>query len=120
MTKGRRVAAWLLLAAALGLSILGQLYFFPTQGVRVGWPRVPRDGRPLFRAGLALDQAGETAYNLSPAPAFGRLAASANGPRSTPRPGRVLFPPGHLSMQDRTLSERTHDAVLFWGLGVVC
>jgi len=28
MTKGRRVAAWLLLAAALGLAIVGQFYFF--------------------------------------------------------------------------------------------
>lgn len=28
MTKGRRTAAWLLLAAALGLAILGQFYFY--------------------------------------------------------------------------------------------
>ena len=35
MTNGRRVAAWLLLAAALGLTILGQIYYYHRRAY--GW-----------------------------------------------------------------------------------
>jgi 4-amino-4-deoxy-L-arabinose transferase-like glycosyltransferase len=120
VTRGRRVAAWLLLAAALGLAILGQIYFF--QRREYGWdglvfhviaalcfvlawhltkPTKPRTtSRPPLRLGAWLRARTVPAALLTLGAFFSLLAV--------------------FLMQNRTLSQSTHDAVLFWGLGVAC
>jgi 4-amino-4-deoxy-L-arabinose transferase-like glycosyltransferase len=114
------VAAWLLLAAALGLVLLGQFYFFRRR--EYGWD------------GLVFHLLAALFFVLS-----WRLTRQAK-PHAEPRPRlqwgswlRVRAVPaallllGALSsllavflMQDRILSDSTHDAALAWGLGMAC
>lgn len=114
------MAAWLLLAAALGLAILGQIYFF--QHREYGWD------------GLVFHMMAALCFVLA-----WRLTKPAK-PRTTSRPPLRLdvwlrartIPAALLAlgaffsllavflMQDRTLSQSTGDAVLVWGLGLAC
>jgi 4-amino-4-deoxy-L-arabinose transferase-like glycosyltransferase len=120
VTKGRRVAAWLLLAAALGLAILGQIYFFRRR--EYAW-----DGL-VFHVMAAL--CFVLAWHLTKPP---KPRASSRPPlrlgawlRAQTIPAALLALGAFFSllaiflMQGRTLSQSTHDAVLFWGLGVAC
>ena len=114
------MAAWLLLAAALCLAILGQIYFF--QRREYGWD------------GLVFHVMAALCFLLA-----WRLSKPAK-PRATPRPPLQLgawlrartMPAALLAlgaffallavflMQDRSLSQSTHDAVLVWVLAVTC
>ena len=112
------MAAWLLLAAALCLVILGQIYFF--QRREYGWD------------GLVFHLVAALCFLLA-----WRLSRPAK-PRTTKRPvlqlgawlraqtitaallalGALLSLLAVFLMQDRTLSQSTHDAVLVWALAV--
>jgi 4-amino-4-deoxy-L-arabinose transferase-like glycosyltransferase len=114
------VAAWLLLAAALCLVILGQIYFY--QRREYGWdglvfhltaticfllawrlskPAKPRPAkRPSLQLGSWLRARTITAALLALGAFFSLLAV--------------------FLMQDRSLTQSTHDAVLIWALAVAC
>jgi len=114
------VAAWLLLAAALCLVLLGQIYFY--QRREYGWdglvfhllaalcfllawrlsrPPKPRTAeRPAFELGTWLRSRSITAALLALGALFSLLAV--------------------FLMQDRPLSQSTYDAVLVWTLALIC
>jgi hypothetical protein len=120
VTKGRRLAAWLLLAAALCLVVLGQIYFY--QRREYGWDglvfhlmaaicfllawrlsrptKAPRAKRPALQLGAWLRARTITAALLALGAFFSLLAT--------------------FLMQDRPLSQSTYDAVLVWALAVAC
>lgn len=120
MTKGRRWAAGLLLAAALGLASLGQHYFFHRREYlwdglafhvlavlcfALAWHLVtaqPRAARPARRWSLGLDAWLRT----HPLPAV--LVAL----------GLLFSGLATLLVRDRTLGQSTADAVALWLLGV--
>ncbi len=118
MTKGRRVAASLLLLAAFGLAILGQVYFFRRREYLwdglvlhvlavmcflVAW-RLSRPGKPHLPSH--------------------RLARLGTWLRAWPVPAALLALGAFLSLlasllsQDRSFDQPTGDVVLLWGLGV--
>ncbi len=121
MTEGRRVAAWLLLAAALCLTILGQIYFF--QRREYGW-----DGL-VFHLAAALCFVLALRLSRAPAP---RAAALTTPPRwgawlrKRAVPAALLTLGAFFSllavlmMQDRTLGQDSRVAVLVWSLAVAC
>jgi 4-amino-4-deoxy-L-arabinose transferase-like glycosyltransferase len=120
VTKGRRVAAWLLLAAALCLTILGQIYFY--QRREYGW-----DGL-LFHLAAALcfvlawrlSQAAPPPVTPRPPPHWGAWLRARTIPAALLTLGALCSLLAVFMMQDRTLKQDTHDAVLVWGLGVAC
>ncbi len=120
MTKRRRVAAWLLLAAALCLTIVGQIYFYRRReygwdglvfhlaaalsfvlALRLTRPSTPRTAPPSpLRMGVWVRKRAVPVALLCLGACFSLLAV--------------------FMMQGRTLEQDTHDAVLVWGLGVIC
>jgi 4-amino-4-deoxy-L-arabinose transferase-like glycosyltransferase len=118
MTKGRRVLAWLLLAAALGLGALGQHYFFHRPEYR--WDGLVFHG--LAAACFLL------AWRLSrwqePHPAPHRPGTLRVWLRERPVPaallaaGLALSTVATLLSYGRTVDQATGDAVLLWLLGL--
>jgi 4-amino-4-deoxy-L-arabinose transferase-like glycosyltransferase len=119
VTKGRRVAAWLLLAAALGLAILGQWYF--------SWRREYVWDGVVFHLLAAI--CFLLAWHLSQARAS-RTRSSRPSQlgawfRARPLPpvllavGVLLSLVASLLARDRPPGQSSYDVVLFWGLGVL-
>ncbi len=114
------MAAWLLLAAALVLAMLGQLYFF--QRREYGWDglvfhliaalcfviawRLTRPVKPPATPPSSLDFGAWLRAQAIPATLLALGAAFS------------LF--AIFTMQDRGLGDSTHDVVLLWGLGIAC
>jgi 4-amino-4-deoxy-L-arabinose transferase-like glycosyltransferase len=118
VTKGRRVAAWLLLAAALGLAILGQFYFFRRQ--EYVWDGVVFHLLAMLCFLLAWRQSlpGET-HTARPR----RLPLDAWLRELRPRAvfivlGLFFSFAATLLLRDRVWNQATGDAVILWLLGV--
>lgn len=119
MTRRRRVAAWLLLAAALGLAILGQIYLFYRR--EYVW-----DGVVLhLLAALCFLLAWRLSWPMesrAPSRQDSRLGAWL---RSQPVPAMLLALGAFFSLiasflsRDRLLNQTSVDIVLLWGLGVL-
>jgi 4-amino-4-deoxy-L-arabinose transferase-like glycosyltransferase len=120
VTRGRRVAAWLLLAAALGLAILGQIYFF--QRREYAWDGLVFHVLAALCFVLAWYLTRPTRPRAVSHPPL-RLGAWLRAhavPAALLALGAFLSLLAVLLMQDRTLGQSTHDAVLVWALGVAC
>ena len=120
MTRGRRVAAWLLLAAALILVILGQFYFF--QRREYGWDGLFFHLLAALCFILAWRLSIPATVGRTPAPPLqlgGWLRARAI-PVALLALGAVLSLLAIFMMQDRALSDSTYDAVSAWGLSTAC
>ena len=120
VTRGRRVAAWLLLAAALCLAILGQIYFY--QRREYGW-----DGLVFhLMAAICFLLAWRLSRPAKPRPAKRPPLQLGAWLRAKTMPAALLALGAFFSllavflMQDRSLSQSTHDAVLVWVLAVTC
>lgn len=119
MTKGRRVAAWLLLAAALGLAIVGQWYFFRRREYL--WDGV------VFHLLAAICFLLAWRLSQTPAPRTRLSSPSRLGAWLRARPvlpvllalGVLLSLMASLLARDRTPGQSSFDAVFFWGLGVL-
>ncbi|MBN1137727.1 MAG: glycosyltransferase family 39 protein [Anaerolineae bacterium] len=117
MTKGRRAAALLLLAAALGLATLGQFYFFRRRAFL--WDGVVFDALAVLCFLLAWRQ-------LSPRTAAVRLGRLRVEPARWPVPAILLaagllfaFVAALLS-GGRYWDQTTTDAVVLWLIGIAC
>jgi 4-amino-4-deoxy-L-arabinose transferase-like glycosyltransferase len=119
MTKGRRVAAWLLLATALGLAILGQFYFF--QRREYLWDGLVLHGLAALCFLLAWRLSEPAQRDLSPRQPS-QLRAWLQARRT---PATLLVSGFFLSLaatmlsRDRLPDRYTGDAVLLWGLATV-
>ena len=114
------MAAWLLLAAALGLAILGQIYFF--QRREYGWDGLVFHVMAALCFVLAwhLTKPAKPRATSRPSLRLGAWLRARTVPAALLALGAFFSLLAIFLMQDRTLSQSTHDAVLFWGLGVAC
>lgn len=119
MTKGRRVAAWLLLAAALGLAILGQFYFFRRREYL--WDGLVLHGLAALCFLLAWRLSRPVQRDAAPRQPT-QLRAWLQARRA---PAALLISGLFLSLvatmlsRDRLLDRSTGDAVLLWALATV-
>jgi 4-amino-4-deoxy-L-arabinose transferase-like glycosyltransferase len=118
VTRGRRLAAWLLLLAALVLAVLGQRYFFFRRDYV--WDGVFMHGAALacfalsWRLAQPQPQGARPRRGLRRAWARGRPAVAALLVL-----GLFLTVVATLSLRGRGLQEPTGDAVTLWLLGMV-
>jgi 4-amino-4-deoxy-L-arabinose transferase-like glycosyltransferase len=120
VTRGRRVAAWLLMAAALGLVLLGQFYFFHRR--EYGWDGLVFHllAAVCFVLAWRLTQQTEPHQSSRPPLQWGAWLRARAVPMALLILGALFSLLAVFLMQDRTLSDSTYDAVLSWGLGVAC
>ena len=120
VTKGRRVAAWLLLAAALGLVVLGQIYFFRHR--EYGWDGLVFHGMAAlcFLLAWRLSKPAKPRRTTRPSLQLGTWLRAQTITAALLALGAFLSLLAIFLMQDRILSQSTHDAVLVWGMAVVC
>ncbi len=120
VTQGRRTAALLLLAAALGLAALGQFFFFHRRDYL--WDGVVFHGLAVLCFVLAWRQA--TVRLREPRPARSRSCQLSDWVRGRPVPtalmslGLFLSFAATLLAQRRAWNQSTGDIVLLWLLGV--
>ena len=117
MTKGRRAAALLLLAAALGLATLGQFYFFRRRDYL--WDGAVLNALAVLCFLLAWRQ-------LSPRTAVAHLVRLRAVPRRWSAQA-ILLAAGlffafvaTLMSSGRAWNQTTTDAVIMWLIGIVC
>ena len=120
MKKGRRVAAWLLLAAALCLVILGQIYFYQRRDY--GW-----DGLVFhllaalcFLLAWRLSRPGKPSTAEQPYLQLGAWLRTRTITAALLALGALFSLLTVFLMQDRSLMQSTYDAVLAWALAVIC
>ena len=119
VTKGRRVAAWLLLAAALGLAVVGQWYFFRRREYL--WDGV------VFHllAAICFLLAWRLSQTPAPRTRFSRPSRLGSWLQARPVPpvllalGVLLSLMASLLARERPPGQSSFDAVFFWGLGVL-
>ncbi len=119
MTKGRRVAAWLLLATALGLAIVGQFYFFRRREYL--WDGLVLHGLAALCFLLAWRLSSPAQKDVSPRqPSEFRAWLQARWvPAVFLGSGLFLSLVATMLSRDRLLNQSTGDAVLLWGLATV-
>jgi 4-amino-4-deoxy-L-arabinose transferase-like glycosyltransferase len=114
------VAAWLLLAAALCLVLLGQIYFFQRQ--EYGW-----DGLVFhlmaalcFLLAWRLSKPAKERTAKRPSPQLGAWLRARTITAAFLALGAFFSLLAVFLMQGRSLGQRTHDVVLIWALAVAC
>ncbi len=119
MTKGRRVAAWLLLAAALGLAILGQFYF--SQRREYLWDGLVLHGLAAlcFLLAWRLSKPGQRAAPPRQPSGLRAWLERHRAPAILLASGLFLSFVATMLSRDRPLDQSTGDAVLLWGLAIL-
>jgi 4-amino-4-deoxy-L-arabinose transferase-like glycosyltransferase len=114
------VAAWLLLAAALGLAILGQIYFFLRR--EYVWDGLVFHGLAAICFVLAWHLTKPTDRRAIPRPPqqWGAWLRARTVPAALLALGAFFSLLSVFFVQDRTIGQSTGDAVLLWGLGLAC
>ena len=114
------MAAWLLLAAALGLVLLGQFYFFRRR--EFGW-----DGlffhllaALFFVLSWRLTRQAKPHAESRPPLHWGSWLRARAVPVALLFLGALFSLLAVFLMQDRILSDSTYDAVIAWSLGMAC
>jgi 4-amino-4-deoxy-L-arabinose transferase-like glycosyltransferase len=119
MTKGRRVAAWLLLAAALGLAILGQFYFF--QRREYLWDGLVLHGLAAlcFLLAWRLSKPGQRAVSPRQPSGLRAWLQARRTPAILLASGLFLSLVATILSRERLPDQSTGDAVVLWGLAIL-
>jgi 4-amino-4-deoxy-L-arabinose transferase-like glycosyltransferase len=121
VTRGRRAAALLLLAVALGLAALGQFYFFYRKDYL--WDGLILHGLAILCFGLAwhISRLGgqkgfrDRAHPLS----FGRWLRAQLGRTALMLSGVMLSLAATILSQSRSWNQSTWDVIILWLLGII-